>query len=172
MLNLSYVKRWVITDNLREISVAEHSYRVAVIAMALIETYRSIIFATETIAAAGTHPYINSDWVIRSCLCHDVEEAYTGDVPGPDKDKTKPWPDPRTMDKGAIVVKLADIIETWTWGIMYVRNPMTRPSAFDPTATGRDVRKVMHYTQHWPEMRVAVRETIKGLFGGLTMEGL
>lgn len=155
MLNLSYVQRWVIMPTNRPQSVAEHSYRVAIIAMALLD-----------------HCSIpGREYVIRACLSHDVEEVYTGDIPGPDKDKTKEWPNPSTMLKGDIVVKLADIIETWSWGVMHVVNPLTRPNGFDSTASGRDIRKILHYVQDWPYMRETVRIVVKELFG-ITMEGV
>lgn len=164
MLNLSYVKRWVILPTDREQSVAEHSFRVAAIAMALVDCYR--------VTYPDSFNGMGLDWIIRHSLTHDLEEVYTGDIPGTDKDKSKPWPSPAVLLPGEIVVKLADTIETWSWGVMHVTNPLTRPNAFDSTPTGRDFRKIIHYTEGWPEMRETVRQVVGELFGGLTMEGV
>lgn len=52
-------------SNGRQESVAEHSWRLAVMAMLCRDEY----------------PYINIDKVIKMCLIHDLGEAITGDIP-------------------------------------------------------------------------------------------
>lgn len=53
------------TSTGRRESVAEHSWRIALMAMLLREEF----------------PDVNTDRVVRMCLIHDLGEAFTGDVP-------------------------------------------------------------------------------------------
>ena len=57
------------TSNGRHESVAEHSWRIALMAMLI----------------APEFPEANMDKVIRMCLIHDLGEAFTGDIPTFDK---------------------------------------------------------------------------------------
>jgi hypothetical protein len=97
LLNLSYVPRWVIVPMMRAQSVAEHSWRVAVI-------------ASELAARLG----LGADKqlvIIQMAVYHDYEEVLTGDVPSTEK----PYPKFESMSNSELVVKLADYIEALTW---------------------------------------------------------
>lgn len=59
------------TSSGRAESVAEHSWRTALMAM----------------LTASAFPHANMDKVIRMCLIHDLGEAFTGDIPSFDKTK-------------------------------------------------------------------------------------
>jgi len=78
--DLAYVPRWGILRNIRNQSVAEHSYYVALYAEQL----------AELIMWDGNHVD-----VVRYALVHDIDETITGDIPGPVKraafDKEKTW---------------------------------------------------------------------------------
>lgn len=135
LLNLSFVKRWVIAPMSQGQSVAEHTFRVMVLARTLAqmvgrngETSRFLIHAMK----------------------HDLEEVYTGDVPGPSKDVHKPWPHPNTLLHYEIIVKVADSMETYTWWIWYGEPCWNHP--MNPLKHNRDVDKIRHYTQEWPEL--------------------
>lgn len=114
LLNLSHVPRWCITPVLKPQSVAEHSYRVAIIA---------------TEIARQVHVDIRE--VVAWALVHDAPESYTGDIPSPFKHFLRdrnvnidapsvilcPWLD-KEMPSGALIVcivKLADSIEALSW---------------------------------------------------------
>ncbi len=70
--DLAYVPRWSIVRVAKPQSVAEHSFFVAMYADMIAELinwrYRG-----------------NRENLIRAALWHDVEECYTGDIPGPTK---------------------------------------------------------------------------------------
>ena len=57
------------TSSGRHESVAEHSWRIALMAMLLTKEF----------------PYADMDKVIRMCLIHDLGEAFTGDIPAFEK---------------------------------------------------------------------------------------
>lgn len=102
-LNLSYVPRWTIVPMLRSQSVAEHTYRVAVIARDL--GLRLNVPGTGNLAAV-------------SALYHDTEESVTGDIPSTAKPPT-PWPDTQV----GVLVKLADMLESMWWVRMWGHGP-------------------------------------------------
>lgn len=62
---LKCTTRHCYTSSGRHESVAEHSWRIALMAMLL----------------AGEFPQADMDKVIRMCLIHDLGEAFTGDIP-------------------------------------------------------------------------------------------
>lgn len=135
LLALSHIPRWVIVPRLKEQSVADHSYRVAVILLELFERLR-------------IDP-VDPNWLVWALL-HDAHECRTGDLPSsanfsilaqaayesndaryPDVDDRKvkdileqevarqqsPWMQrlqPPT-GVGLTIFKLADLIETYTW---------------------------------------------------------
>ena len=66
---LKYHTRHCETSGGRKESVAEHSWRAALMAMLL----------------ADEHPELDSNKVIRMCLVHDLGEAITGDIPSFEK---------------------------------------------------------------------------------------
>lgn len=69
---LKCTTRHCYTSSGRRESVAEHSWRIAFMAMLLTEEF----------------PAANMDKVIRMCLIHDMGEAFTGDIPTFEKNKT------------------------------------------------------------------------------------
>ena len=96
-MRASDVKRWHIVATNRTQSVADHSYRVAVIAGEL---------ATEM-------GWMNVDklQVMAMAIAHDQHEALYGDIPTPAKRQPLELPD-NWHEK---LVKVADIIECYTW---------------------------------------------------------
>lgn len=68
---LSFVPRWSIARRIRDQNVAEHSFYTTVYALGICQHF-SLSPETER-------------RVIRYALCHDFEEIFTGDIPGPAK---------------------------------------------------------------------------------------
>jgi hypothetical protein len=113
LLNLATVQHWHTVPTAHKPSVAEHSYRVAAIAMALAER----LF---------THAQVKYE-VLRWALVHDGPETETGDLPHTAKKRLRPgvWFDlekqlcPWYADEyppaAAVraVVKIADLMECW-----------------------------------------------------------
>tara|TARA_Y100000034_G_scaffold113659_1_gene148917 strand:+ start:354 stop:842 length:489 start_codon:yes stop_codon:yes gene_type:complete len=69
LFELSHVPRWCIVDTIKEQSVAEHSFNVA----CLIIEFKKYIKVP--------------DGLIERAILHDVDEAQTGDIPSPYKEK-------------------------------------------------------------------------------------
>lgn len=119
LLRLADVPRWVIVPMKRRQSVAEHSFRVAVIAGEL---------AAYWMGKKG--PGVE---VVMAAIVHDADEAYTGDVPGNLKRnyptlkenleriaiRERGSPIPSYTPEAAAVVKLADVVETVTYLMMW-----------------------------------------------------
>ena len=68
--------------------VAQHSYFVTIIAMILADEYNTWVsdlmdFQKAKIPAKDRvyHPFVNTDIMLRKALLHDVEEAFTSDIP-------------------------------------------------------------------------------------------
>lgn len=116
LLALSIVPRWSVVPHHGHQSVADHSFRVVVILRELADRL-SITLTAEDLWYA---------------LTHDGAESVTGDIPGkfkarylPDIRQAElaacPWLDPRLVPIGRALVsnitlvKLADLIETYTW---------------------------------------------------------
>jgi 5'-deoxynucleotidase YfbR-like HD superfamily hydrolase len=75
---LGSVKRFAV-DNLKyPYSVAEHSYRVAMLSMIIVDDYN-----------LNSEQKINPEVVIRKSLIHDLEEVKMGDIPSPAKNINK-----------------------------------------------------------------------------------
>lgn len=75
---LGSVKRFAV-DNLKyPYSVAEHSYRVAMLSMLIVDDYN-----------LKNHSKINPEEVLRKALIHDLEEVKMGDIPSPAKNVNK-----------------------------------------------------------------------------------
>lgn len=105
ILRLSHVPRWVIVPTLKTQTVADHSWRVAVISVELAQLLRAgRSFQLEAAAVA---------------VFHDVDECLTGDVPA----STKPSPSYSTMKDVDVVVKVADYFEALTWIGMWGHGP-------------------------------------------------
>lgn len=121
LMRCTSVTRWHIVRTLRQQSVAEHQWAVAIIAMDLVERLQYLV-------ADGAMMQIVS-WA----LLHDSVEVITGDIPSPVSAQLKPsiallselssqrWTQlrqfARTHDEGApeAIVKLADLIADWAF---------------------------------------------------------
>jgi hypothetical protein len=124
LLALTHLKRWNVVPLTREQSVAEHSHRVAVIAMAIVERF-------EQLDDTGNYTgMFDLGRILRWALVHDGPECLTGDLPsgvkrllgtGPIQDMEDqlcPW----FSDEEALInindeliVKIADLIEANSW---------------------------------------------------------
>jgi len=94
---LSFVPRWVVVPTIRHQNVAEHCFHVGALANWLMKRH-----------ARFDDPYFRG-LVLTACLEHDLDEAVTGDHPGPTKDGTRKKPEELTDVE--IVVKTADKLE-------------------------------------------------------------
>lgn len=113
-LGISYVPRWSIVPHGRPQSVAEHSWRVARLAM--------------TIADLLGYDEARRNAAAARAIMHDVEEAVTGDVPSPVKDAR--GEEGGYFDEIGWVVDLADKVEALgyitTWGAGWKRDMVIR----------------------------------------------
>lgn len=112
LLRLSYVPRWVIVPMSRPQTVADHTFRVALIALKLVESK----------AWSGG----SIGLLLREALIHDAEEIYTGDIPSTAKLGlvTTVAPNLNIHDDNVppqykFIVKVADIVEAISWFKMY-----------------------------------------------------
>lgn len=80
---LKCATRHCYTSTGRHESVAEHSWRIALMAMLLTPEF----------------PGVNMDRVIRMCLIHDLGEAFTGDIPTFDKTAADTETEDRMFDE-------------------------------------------------------------------------
>ena len=151
LLNLSYVQRWVIAPTTRPQTVAEHSFRVAAIVWGL--------------HSALQLPLFNLSDAILLALEHDREEVYTGDTPGTAKDRIKAWTNPDHMMNWERVVKVADAIETYDWWQRWGMKEWTHPDAPAKGDQNRDIRKIIHYCQGWPELLEAAKNVMHHSMG-------
>lgn len=148
-LNLSYVKRWVVAPMYREQSVAEHTFRVLAIARYI---YKS--------ALPDNHDGLWG-FISMACMDHDVEEVYSGDVPGPQKDATGlSWPPPDSRSKA--IVKVADSVETGTWGVVWGMRTWNHKFNAYPK---RDVAKIAFYSSFYPEILAPAEAIWKEITG-------
>jgi len=117
MMRLSIVPRWTIVPMNRHQSVAEHSFRVAVIALEIAEAEE-----LEEVAA-----------IVKLALIHDAAECFTSDLPTPVKgmiknlssieQKSCPWVLEEAVAQPVYnhqIVGMADALEAYaflrTWG--------------------------------------------------------
>lgn len=105
ILGLAYIPRWTIVPTLRHQSVAEHSWRVAVIAHELAARLRKAGWE-------GADPW----GTLHAAVFHDQDEVGKGDAPS----TTKPTPDFEAMNDVGLVVKVADYLEAMSWAEMWV----------------------------------------------------
>lgn len=120
LLNLSNVPRWGIVPRLKEQSVADHTFRVMVIAWELADRVRVGLTVNDFLYA----------------LAHDAEETWTGDISGLAKhavpelaigsDQVKysmDWAVPPSHAAAKFVIKAADIIDCITFAHFYIVEP-------------------------------------------------
>lgn len=102
-LRLTYVPRWVIVPMRRQQSVAEHSFRVAIIAGCLA---REVGFER----AAQDH-------IISEALLHDSSEAFSGDIPRTYKKSGALglYKVQKASGPHEAIVKVADLLEATEW---------------------------------------------------------
>jgi putative hydrolase of HD superfamily len=74
---LSNVKRFAALKLDREYSGADHSYRVAMLGMMIVDEYNSLVADSKKISV---------EEVLRKALIHDLEESVIGDIPTPVKE--------------------------------------------------------------------------------------
>jgi len=65
-------------------------------------------------------------------------------------------------------VKVADAMETWHWWMAHGQC-WNHPQAPGIGDQNRDIRKILHYTQGWPELLDAVRLVMEKCMGYDTM---
>lgn len=103
LLNLSTIKRWQIVDMIRDQSVAEHQYRVWVLAQDL---YEQVV---------DTPSNYNDKWAVHLwALVHDAEESKTGDIPTSTKAEIEELA-PGVMDR--VKEKVLARIAPWVGGL-------------------------------------------------------
>ena len=100
LLTLSIVPRWAIIDKFRDQTVGEHTFRVAAIVLQLVREFDK----------RGL--YVSKSKALELAIIHDIEEAWSGDLPTPYK-RLKGLQEstfkPDTNE--AFLVKLADLLE-------------------------------------------------------------
>jgi hypothetical protein len=159
LLAMSYTKRWVINPTYRESNVAEHSFRVQIIGLFLLEFVR----------ACNDSRNVDTLHLLLDIMAHDADEVHTGDMPSTDK-----YTDgkvPPISDNSLKIRKVADSLETFSywchWGNHHVpvpHNPLNNPQGQWET------KRVIEYTKDWPVLRDAAAEACKVL--GVHMEGV
>jgi HD superfamily phosphodiesterase len=127
----------------RDQSVAEHSFRVVLIARHL---------------TLLTRPYLIR-MVTESALLHDLDEVITGDVPGPAK--SDQWPEKNVVES---IVKVADAIETGTYWVQW-GNPAAWTGHPYNVAPQRDIEKIMHYAANVPGLLDVAIEVWRSITG-------
>lgn len=145
-LRLSYVPRWQIMPMLRTQSVSDHSWRVAIIAKAIVERMG----------------YVQAKDVVYAAMVHDLDEVYTGDIPATVKEYSPSWV--KSVSDVYLVVKLADYLEALSWVTMWghetvVMSVTTHINPKYMTALGELFSRFI--TAHG-----AIAEVRKELFGG------
>lgn len=101
LIRLCHVPRWVTVPLLRPQSVAEHSYRVAIISLQLLRQLGKMAEVGHVVTAA---------------LIHERSEATTGDIPAPlKKGSATDLNESPIHSLGEYVLKLADLIEAFSY---------------------------------------------------------
>ena len=159
LLLLSYVQRWIIAPMARPQSVAEHSFRV----MALVRGLH------DALCSAGAAAF-NGQMALLAAMDHDAEEYLTGDIPGTFKDGYKPWPSPTDLMEWEIAVKVADAIETYDWWVRHGDKTWFHPNAPKKGDQNRDIRKIVHHCEGWPELLEATKTVMEESMGYSSLE--
>lgn len=108
-MRAAFVLRWTIVPASRQENLAEHQWQVAVI-------------ARELVHAGADWPLHSIDRLTVAAMFHDMEEVFTGDIPGPAKKTGKVkveqgWQDDvmiyETGDPSffKIIIKVADLLQ-------------------------------------------------------------
>lgn len=136
LMRLQSVKRWGIIETTRPQSVAEHSFNVLWVALAVAYEYNQIVQEANSQHRGPVRPIDIAPASILGILLHDAEEVLTGDIPTPAKSVLKSFSDehlfarikhtlgpevvfsrtvhdPETYDTMLMyVIKIADLIES------------------------------------------------------------
>jgi len=160
LLALSHVPRWSVVSHTGHQSVADHSFRVAVIYLELCLRLDRAVGPTDLM------------WII----VHDGPEAWIGDIPGPFKtanaeaEVTPWWHDfkARVPDDVRALVKVADLVEgaTWIerWGVGHQAAWAAQRSRGRALEKAREVAELVGYG---PERLYAI---VEGLMMDITAE--
>lgn len=134
-LALCHVPRWVIIPHSRPQSVAEHSYRVACIAMTM----------------ARELGWDRDDWDLLAHLAvmHDIQEAETGDTPSTAKTQEESKP---IVTKFDAVLKIADTLEAATF---ILNDPALQVSGRTSRAATEVNRRLAQLLEKHPEYAAA-----------------
>jgi hypothetical protein len=104
LLTLSHVPRWAIISTYKDQTVGEHTFRVCAIVLTLVREFDK----------RGL--YVSKSKALELAITHDIDEAWSGDLPTPYK-KLKNLSEstfkPDTNE--AFLVKLADLLEATIW---------------------------------------------------------
>jgi hypothetical protein len=103
VMRASSVRRWHIVATSRSQSLAEHSFNVAQIALAILDEFK-----------CGMREYWGGQ-VVLMAINHDLYEVYEGDIPStakPDKDWSAIFAGILSPE---MIVKAADVLETYTF---------------------------------------------------------
>lgn len=100
LFTLSHVPRWAIVDKHRTQSVGEHTFRVTAIVLMLVREFDK----------RGL--YVSKSKALELAIVHDIDEAWSGDLPTPFKRLKNLQESTFKPDTNeAFLVKLADLIE-------------------------------------------------------------
>lgn len=158
LLHLSYVKRWVVAPAHREQSVAEHTFRVMVIA-------RELSNAKYTDERGTFGMGLTEEEVVIYAMSHDAEELLTGDIPGPMKSAQAGYlRDITTMSSKQCLVKVADSIETGAFWLQW-GNPGAWTGHPYNRAPARDIEKIEHYATKIPGLLEAAQQVWESITG-------
>ena len=113
-LKLSYVPRWVIVDRRKEQSVADHSFRVAAITVALLDEVHRVQHVDDDVRHRAL-------W---RAVSHDLDEAESGDIPTPYKAKMGPELSVKPPVFADEVVSVADTLEALIFIDRYIVRPV------------------------------------------------
>lgn len=105
---LSNIKRFASINLTKEYSVGEHSFRVAILAMQIVDHYN---LENET--------KISVEETLRKALLHDLEEAVAGDIPNPVKERTDEFK--MAYKKLARIIMEEDVLEDNALKEMYLK---------------------------------------------------
>lgn len=151
-LHLTYTKRWVVAPMIRESSVAEHTYRVMVIARYLAR------MVSRSLIISDLHKMDMAE-VMEEALTHDWGEETSGDIPGPNKPDQYP-----EKNRVQSIVKVADALETGSWWVIWGSGLAWGNHPYN-MAPQRDIDKVVHYSKNVPGLIDVARLVWKEITG-------
>lgn len=158
LLNLSNVPRWGIVPRFKDQSVADHTFRVAVIAWELADRLGVTLSGQDFC-------YI---------LCHDGEESWTGDISGLSKhaipelemgsEKVKaqcPWMRDSPSPLIHAIVKAADILDCLVFAHYWIPEPR-RSYIIDRNVAVLN-NHCARYTQDYPDLPMHAHQILRNI---------